>query len=52
MAQSSLVSEIIRLAGVAIVGSALLLTQTCPTYADEMVDKAIRKGKWDIMLAP
>ena len=52
MVKSSLVNEIIRLAGVTILGSALLLTQTCPAYADETVDKAIRKGKWDIMLAP
>ena len=42
----------LQLAVAAVMGCVLLLTQPFPAYADEMVDKAIRKGKWDIMLAP
>ena len=40
----------LQLAVAAVMGC--VLTQPFPAYADEMVDKAIRKGKWDIMLAP
>ena len=42
----------LQLAVAAVMGCVLVLTQPFPAYADEMVDKAIRKGKWDIMLAP
>jgi opacity protein-like surface antigen len=36
----------------AALGCAFPIVMASPGYADEMVDKALRKGKWEIMLAP